>query len=100
MDARYNTCVPSLCCLLKCADMCHKPAEIFKLLCGQRQKGKPVIKEVQLEQFGNEDFRKFVTHVCALKHVQFAITDGCLEMEPGLSHVIYRKLKQALKHLL
>jgi hypothetical protein len=77
--------------------------EIFTLLCGllcgQRQRGKPVINEVQLEQFGNEDFKKFVAHVCNLKHVQSTIADGRLEMEPGLSHVIYRKIKQALKYL-
>ena len=74
--------------------------EIFTLLCGHRQRGKLVINEVQLEKFGNEDFKKFVAHVCKLKHVQSAIENGRLEMEPGLSHVIYRKKKQALKYLL
>ena len=94
MDARYNTCVSTMCCLLKWMDL----EEIFTLLCGHRQRGKPVINEVQLEKFGNEDFKKFVAHVCKLKHVQSAIENGRLEMD--LSHVIYRKMKQALKYLL
>ena len=74
--------------------------KIFTLLCGYRQRGKPIINEVQLEKFGNEDFKKFVAHVCKLKHVQSAIENGRLEMEPGLSHVIYHKMKQGLKYLL
>ena len=41
-----------------------------------------------------------MAHVCKLKHVQSTIENGRLEMEPGLSHVIYRKMKQALKYLL
>lgn len=96
MDARYETCVSSMCSLLKCFDL----EEIFVLLCGERQRGKPVIKEIELEQFGNENFRKFMAHVCSLNHIRSAIQDGTLEMEPALSHVIYRKLKQTLKYLL
>ena len=65
MNARYDTCVPTLSTLLTCMDL----EEIFVLLRRERPRGKPVLDEVKLEQFGNENFKKFVAHVCTLEHV-------------------------------
>ena len=67
------------------------------LSCGERQRSKPVIKELELERFGNEEFKKFMAHVCSLDHIRSTIEDGALQMEPGMSHVFLPKVKASPK---
>ena len=96
LDARYNTCVADMCTSLLCLDF----ETIITLLCGSRQNGKPVLNEVKLEEFGKDGFKRFIEYVCRQDHIQTAIKDGVLELEPGLSHVLHRKLKQVLKEII
>lgn len=99
MDARYNTCVSTLCWLLKCMDL----EEIFTLLADSFKE-----ESLLLMKFKQSNLEMMFQEVCGThRQTQTCpilpdsnIADGRLEMEPGLSHVIYRKMKQALKNLL
>ena len=85
-----------MCTSLLCLDF----ETIITLLCGSRQNGKPVLNEVKLEEFAKDRFKRFIEYVCRQDHIQTAIKDGVLELEPGLSHVLHRKLKQVLKEII
>ena len=95
-DARYNTCVADMCTTLLCLDF----ETIITLLCGSRQRGKAVLNEVKLEEFGKNKFKRFIEYVCRQDHIQSAIKDGVLALEPDLSHVLHRKLKQTVKQII
>ena len=55
---------------------------------------------MKLEELGKDEFKRFMECVCRQDHIQMAIKDGVLELEPGLSHVLHRKLKQVLKEII
>ncbi|CAB3982578.1 Hypothetical predicted protein [Paramuricea clavata] len=96
MSRRYDICVPIMCEMLTCLDL----ESIITLLCGKRRDGKPCINEGDLEEYGTEGFKAFISHICSITHVKLAIEDGAIDLDPQLSHIVHRKLKQALKDIL
>ena len=82
-----------MCTTLLCLDF----ETIITLLCESRQRGKPILNEVRLEEFGKNGSKRFIEYVCRQDHIQSTIKDGVLALEPGLSHVLHRKLKQTVK---
>ncbi len=95
-QSRYTNCVSDMCNYLTAIDL----ENLFCLLVGERLNGKPSVSEAELEEYGREFFKKFIEYVCGQKHVAAAVKEGLLEIDPRLSHVIHRKLKQALKNIL
>ena len=96
LSRRYDVCVPIMCEMLTCLDL----ENIIILLCGKRRQGKPCINEGDLEEYGAGGFKAFISHVCRIQHVKLAIEDGTIDLDPRLSHILHRKLKQGLKDLL
>lgn len=94
MTERFQNSVTELQHILVSVDI----DKIVENLCGKRgQKGIISIDENALEQFGSEDFRRFFAYVCSQKHVKQLTENEELMLQPGLSHVIHRRLKVALK---
>ncbi|CAB3976872.1 Hypothetical predicted protein [Paramuricea clavata] len=58
------------------------------------------INEGDLEEYGTEGFKAFISHICSITRVKLAIEDGAIDIDPRLSHIVHRKLKQALKDIL
>lgn len=96
LQSRYTDCVPDMCKYLTAIDL----ESLFSLLVGERRNGKPLISEAKLEEFGTDFFKKIVEYARSQEHVAAAIEEGLVEIDSRLSHVIHRKLKQALKDVL
>ena len=96
LQCQYTNCVSDMCKYLTAFDL----ESLFCLFVGERTNGKPSVSEVELEEFGAEFFKKFVEYVCSQKHVAAAVEEVFIEIDPRLSHVIYRRLKQTLKKIL
>ncbi len=96
IQKRYESCVSDMCSSLQCLDL----EQIVTLCSDYRKNGKPIIEEVELEEYGRVGFHNFIEFVCAQDQIRAAIEDGMLEIDPGLSHVLHRKLKQVLKEFL
>ncbi len=73
---------------------------LVMLLCGKRRDGKVVIDEGDLEEFGEVGFKVFIAYICQQGHIQIAIREGEINLDPRLSHVLYRKFKQLLKDMI
>lgn len=85
-----------MCRHLKCLDL----ASLLRLICGERCNGKVIINKGDLEEFGNAGFKAFLEYICLQDHIKVAIVEGELDLDPRPSHVLYRKLKQALKNII
>ncbi|CAB4020645.1 Hypothetical predicted protein [Paramuricea clavata] len=96
LSRRYDICVSIMCEMLTCLHL----ESIITLLCGKKPDGKPCINEGDLEEYGTEGFKAFISHICSITHVKLAIEDGAIDLDPRLSHIVHRKLKQALKVIL
>ena len=92
----YSNCVSTMCDNLTCLDL----ESLVQLLCGERHNGKIIIDEGNLEVFGEAGFKALLLYICKQDHIVSAINDGELEIDPGLSHVLHKKLKQSLKHII
>ena len=85
LSRRYDLCVPAMCEMLTCLDL----ENIVTLLCGERRHGKPSIDEGDLEKYGAEGFKSFISHVCNMEHVKLAIEDGTVDLNPRLTLSLY-----------
>ena len=99
LSRRYDLCVPAL-AMCEMLTTCLDLENILTLLCGKRRHGQPCINEADLEEYGAEDFKSFISHVCSMEHVKLSIEDGTVVLNPRLSHILYRKLKQGIKDIL
>eukprot|EP00112_Aurelia_sp_Birch-Aquarium-sp1_P025226 Seg8290.1 transcript_id=Seg8290.1/GoldUCD/mRNA.D3Y31 product="hypothetical protein" protein_id=Seg8290.1/GoldUCD/D3Y31 len=92
--------------MAKVSDMQHKLVcmdldQLVGCITGERNRQSVVkIDEAKLEHFAQEEFKEFYEYVCTQDHVQKLAEQRELNLEPALSHVIHRKLKEALKMLI
>eukprot|EP00794_Sanderia_malayensis_P008323 gene8323-9214_t len=59
-----------------------------------------VIGKAALQEFGNAQFEEFYDHSCSQKHVQELAESKDIIVDPALSHVVHRRLKNVLKNLI
>ncbi len=80
--------------------VCMDFDSIVKLVVGERnQNGLVKINEGALESFGTEEFGHFYHHVCSQRHIRELAELKDLMLDPSLSQVVYRALKNVLKDL-
>ena len=94
MNERFQNSVTELQHILVSLDI----DKIVGHLCGKRGKNGIIsIDENALEQLGSEEFRRLFGYVCSQKHVEQLTESAELMLQPGLGHVVHRRLKVALK---
>ena len=50
-----------------------------------------------LKNMGWKALMSFMNYVCSVEHVKLAIEDGTIVLNPHVSQILHRKLKQGLK---
>eukprot|EP00794_Sanderia_malayensis_P004346 gene4346-4925_t len=80
--------------------LCMDLDSIVKLVVGERNKnGFVKINEGALESYGAEEFRLYYQHICSQRHIRELAELKDLMLDPSLSHVVHRALKNFLKDL-
>ena len=81
--------------------VCMDLDQLIGCITGERKSHNVVkIDEAKLEHLAQEEFKEFYEYVCTQDHVKQLAEQRELNLQPSLSHVTHRKLKETSKMLI